>query len=251
MQNLNQQRGAPRTRPVRGAGRTFQRGRRLLVVLVVLGVVAVGVAWSTTPSVGDARERVDARLATFSGMPSEGEVPPRIAAALLATEDSHFADHVGIDWRGALRAPIGLVSGRDHGGSTLHQQLARVLYENGATDPSAKARAVVLAVKIDRAWSNLDILRMYLDAAYFGHGFYGVAAAAQGYFGLDPAELDWSQSTMLVGLVQAPSAYDPLVHPERAKARQTHVLDRLVAVGTLERADADVVAEGAWRLVEE
>lgn len=244
MRDLSRQRSAPAARPFR----RVRRGRRLLVVLVVVAVVVVGAAWSATPGVGDARARVDARLAAFAGTPVAAEVPPRIAAALLATEDSHFADHIGIDWRGALRAPLGLVGGRDRGGSTLHQQLARILYEDGATDPPAKARAVVLAVKIDRGWSNLEILRMYLDAAYFGHGFYGVAAAAQGYFGLPPDELDWAQATVLVGLVQAPSAYDPLVHPELAKARQAHVLDRLVAVGTLARADADAIAAQPWRL---
>ncbi|SDE24637.1 penicillin-binding protein 1A [Blastococcus fimeti] len=244
MQNLSSQRSAPSARP----RRWVRRGRRLVVALVLVAVVVLGAAWAATPGVGDARARVDARLATFAGTPLVAEVPPRIAAALLATEDSHFADHIGIDWRGALRAPLGLVSGRDRGGSTLHQQLARILYEDGATDPLAKARAVVLAVKIDRGWSNLDILRMYLDAAYFGHGYYGVGAAAQGYFGLPPDELDWAQATVLVGLVQAPSAYDPLVHPELAKARQAHVLDRLVAVGTLERADAEAIAVQPWRL---
>ncbi len=243
MQILSQQRSPLPARPRR------RRARRLVVALLVLVVVAVGAAWAVTPGVGDARVRVDARLAAFAGSPLADEVPPRIAAALLATEDSHFPDHIGIDWRGALRAPLGLVSGRDRGGSTLHQQLARVVYEDGATDPLAKARAVVLAVKIDRGWTDAEILRMYLDAAYFGHGFYGVDAAARGYFGLAPAELDWAQATVLVGLVQAPSAYDPLVHPELAKARQAHVLNRLVDVGTVTRAEADAIAQTSWRLV--
>jgi penicillin-binding protein 1A len=249
VEDLSSQRTPPAARPVRLA-RFRQYGRRVLVTLVLVGALVAGAAWAATPGVADARARVDARLAAFAGTPLDGEVPPRIAAALLATEDSHFAEHIGVDWRGALRAPLGLVSGQDRGGSTLHQQLARVVYEDGATDPVAKARAVVLAVKIDRGWSNVDILRMYLDAAYFGHGFYGVGAAAQGYFGLSPAELDWAQASMLVGLVQAPSAFDPLVHPERARARQAHVLDRLVAVGTLDRAEADRVAVTSWRLVE-
>jgi membrane peptidoglycan carboxypeptidase len=243
--NLTQQRSAPSTR----SARLFRGVRRSAVALVVVALLAVGATWATTPGVGDARDRVDARLAAYAGTPLAEDVPVRIAAALLATEDSHFADHIGIDWRGALRAPLGLVSGSDRGGSTLHQQLARVVYEDGATDPRAKARAVVLALKLDRAWSNEEILRMYLDAAYFGHGFYGVGAAAQGYFGLPPAELDWAQATVLVGLVQAPSAFDPLAHPERAQARQAHVLDRLVDVGTLERADADRIAAASWRLV--
>lgn len=244
MPNLTQQRSAPSNRRLR----LLRCARRSAVALLVVALLALGAAWAATPGVADARERVDARLTAYAGTPLGEEIPPRIAAALLATEDSHFADHIGADWRGALRAPLGLVSGEDRGGSTLHQQLARMVYLDGATDPLAKARAVVLALKIDRSWSNEDILRMYLDAAYFGHGFYGVVAAAQGYFGLAPAELDWAQATVLVGLVQAPSAYDPLVHPELARARQAHVLDRLVDVGTLERADADRIAEASWRL---
>ncbi|MDT0275190.1 biosynthetic peptidoglycan transglycosylase [Blastococcus goldschmidtiae] len=244
MPNLTQQRPSPPSRRLR----LLRHARRAAVAPLVVALLALGATWVATPGVADTRDRVDARLAAYAGTPLGEEIPPRIAAALLATEDSHFADHVGIDWRGALRAPLGLVSGTDRGGSTLHQQLARVVYEDGATDPLAKARAVVLALKIDRAWSNQDILRMYLDAAYFGHGFYGVGAAAEGYFGLSPAELDWAQATVLVGLVQAPSAYDPLVHPELAKARQAHVLDRLVDVGTLERADADRIAAASWRL---
>jgi len=247
--NLTQQRSASAARPTRPAP-LLRRARRLLVALAVVALLALGAAWVATPGVGDARERVDARLAAYAGTALGEEIPPRIAAALLATEDSHFADHIGIDWRGALRAPLGLVSGADRGGSTLHQQLARVVYEDGAIDPPAKARAVVLAVKLDRAWSNEEILRMYLDAAYFGHGFYGVDAAARGYFDEAPGELDWAQATVLVGLVQAPSAYDPLVHPELAKARQAHVLDRLVDVGTLERQDADRIAAAPWGLAQ-
>jgi membrane peptidoglycan carboxypeptidase len=226
----------------------LRAGRRILLALLAVAVLAVGTAWVLTPGVDDARSRVDARLGAYGGTALTGDVPHRIAAALLATEDSHFADHIGIDWRGVLRAPLGLVRGDDLGGSTLHQQLARVVYEDGATDPLAKARAVALAVKLDRGWTDEQILRMYLDAAYFGHGFYGVEAAAAGYFGLAPADLDWAQASVLVGLVQAPSAYDPLVHPDRAAARQAHVLDRLVDVGELDRAAADEIAAEPWGL---
>ncbi|TKJ19116.1 biosynthetic peptidoglycan transglycosylase [Blastococcus sp. CCUG 61487] len=247
MPNLTAQRPAPSTRALRAAP-SRRYGRRLLLALVLLVTVAVAALWVGTPDVADARTRVDERLAELSGTPLDGEIPEPIAAALLATEDSRFADHIGIDWRGALRAPLGLVTGDDLGGSTLHQQLARMVYLGGATDPWAKVRAVVLAVKVDRAWSDADILRMYLDSAYFGHGFYGVSSAAEGYFGRRPADLDWAQASLLVGLVQAPSAFDPLVHPERARARQAHVLNRLVDVGTLDRATADQIAAQPWGL---
>ncbi|WP_236831735.1 biosynthetic peptidoglycan transglycosylase [Blastococcus sp. KM273128] len=237
------------SRPRRSRGARIRRaGLRSLGGLLVLLLAAFAVGWAATPGVADAEQRVAARLAALGGTPTTGEVPGRIAAALLATEDSRFGSHPGIDWRGALRAPLGVVVGRDLGGSTIQQQLARVLYEDGAIDTGARARSVVLAVKLDRAWSDEQLLRMYLDAVYFGHGFHGVQAAAEGYFGLAPAELDWAQATVLVGLVQAPSAYDPLAHPELAAARQGHVLDRLVAVGTLTRAEADAIAAEPWHL---
>ncbi|MGY1824874.1 biosynthetic peptidoglycan transglycosylase [Blastococcus sp. SYSU DS0541] len=236
------------SRPVRSRGARVRRaGLRLVAGLLVLLCVAFAVG-GAAPGVADAEQRVAARLDAFGGTPSTGEVPPRIAAALLATEDSRFGSHPGIDWRGALRAPLGLVVGRDLGGSTIQHQLARVLYEDGATDAGARARSVVLALKLDRAWSGEQLLRMYLDAVYFGHGFYGVQAAAEGYFGLAPDELDWAQATVLAGLVQAPSAYDPLVHPDLAAERQAHVLDRLVAESALSRSDADRIAEEEWHL---
>ena len=117
------------------------------------------------------------------------------------------------------------------------------------TGPVAKGRAVALAVKLDATWTKDQILRMYLDAGYFGHGFWGVAAAAEGYFGLAPAQLSWAQASLLAGRLQAPTAYDPVVHPDRAAARQSHVLDRLVAVGDLSRAEADAVAGQPWGLL--
>jgi membrane peptidoglycan carboxypeptidase len=113
---------------------------------------------------------------------------------------------------------------------------------------SARAAEVVLALKLDRTWSKQQILRMYLDNGYYGHGFYGLTAAAHGYFGVRPADLTWAQASVLAGLFQAPSAYDPIAHPDAARARQAHVLDRLVAVGALTRAQADAVARESWQL---
>ena len=229
----------------------LRRARRLLVALVVVALLALGAAWATTPGVDDARARVDARLAAHAGTALDGEVasrgspppcwPPRTATS-PTTSASTGAERCGhrSAWSAAATA----------GGSTVHQQLARVVYEDGATDPLAKARAVVLAVKLDRAWSNEELLRMYLDAAYFGHGFYGVDAAARGYFERRPASWTGPRPRCSSGLVQAPSAYDPLAHPELARARQAHVLERLVDVGTLARADADRIAATSWGLVQ-
>ncbi|MGY1745330.1 biosynthetic peptidoglycan transglycosylase [Blastococcus sp. SYSU D00695] len=241
---------APTVRPRRS------RGRRLLRRLVAAGlggtllVLLLGAAaWLATPGVGDARDRVDALLAEHGAPALTGPLPERLSVAVLATEDSRFADHPGVDWRGALRAPLGVVTGQDLGGSTLDQQLAKNLYADGADDPLSRVQSVVLALKLDARWSKEELLRMYLDAAYFGHGFWGVTAASEGYFGLAPDELSWSQASLLAGLLQAPSAYDPLQHPDRARERQGHVLDRLVDVGALTRAEAGDVAVASWELV--
>lgn len=240
----------PPAPPRRSRGRRlFRRTAAAGLVGLLLALVLAAAAWLATPGVGDARDRVDALLAGHGAPPLAGGLPERLTVAVLATEDSRFAGHVGVDWRGALRAPWGLVTGRDLGGSTLPQQLAKNLYEDGAQDPLARVRSVVLAVKLDAHWSKEELLRMYLDSAYFGHGFWGATAASEGYFGLAPGQLSWAQATLLAGLLQAPSAYDPLEHPERAAARQAHVLDRLVDVGALTRAEADEVAATPWGLV--
>ncbi len=231
------------------------RGRRLLrrlagllVAVVVLGLLALGAGWVATPSVGDAATLVAGNLAAHSSPALSGPVPSRVADALIATEDSRFNSNPGVDPVSVVRLPVSLLLGRDQGGATLEQQLAKNLYEAGRTGPGAQAAEAVLALKLDRAWSKQQILRMYLDDGYYGHGFYGLTAASEGYFGLPPGELSWAQASLLAGLFQAPSAYDPLVHHDAARARQLHVLDRLVAVGTLTRAQADAVAAQPWGL---
>jgi membrane peptidoglycan carboxypeptidase len=96
-----------------------------------------------------------------------------------------------------------------------------------------------LALKLDASYSKNELLRLYLADVYFGNGFYGLPAAAGGYFGLTADELSWAQASMLAGLVQAPFEYDPLHHLSAGRLRQRHVLDRPVATGVLSVAQAD------------
>jgi penicillin-binding protein 1A len=234
-----------RGRPPR---RLLRRLARLTAGLLILGAVLLGAAWAVTPSVDDATQRVAAQLSAHSAPTLSGAVPTRMAEALLATENSRFYSDPGVDPISILRAPIGVVSGTDPGGATLEQQLAKNLYEQGSRSLTARVAEAVLAVKLDQRWSKADILRMYLDDGYYGHGFYGLTAASEGYFGVRPANLSWAQASLLAGLFQAPSAYDPLVHPDAARARQVHVLDRLVAVGKLTRPQADAVDRQSWGL---
>ena len=133
----------------------------------------------------------------------------------------------------------GHVTGQpDQGGATLYQQLAKMLYTPGRSGAGVQAEQIILGIKLDLTYSKAQILRLYADIAYFGRGYYGLAQASCGYFGVPPAGLTWPQAALLAGLVQAPSADNPVTHFTVARAREAHVLGRLVATGTLTEAQA-------------
>lgn len=241
---MRQDLDTPRPAPVRSRRsdrrRLWPSALRLAAVLVVVPVVGVAVMWPLTPSVGDAEARVEARLSAHGARdPQAVPRPNKVGVAVIATEDSRFYSHHGLDALGVLRATRTLVSGnrRDFGGATLDQQLAKNLYTSNTL--LAKIEQVELSFKLEASYSKAQILEMYLAEVYLGHGFYGLGAASRGYFGVAPSDLSWAQASVLAGLVQAPSAYDPYSHHDLAKSRQRHVLDRLVATHTLTAAQAD------------
>ena len=225
--------------------RTRHRWRRravgVLAALVVLPVLGVVLLWPFTPGVSHAGRLVAAHLRVFHSpqlvaLPQ----PDKVGQALIATEDSRFFQTPGIDPLSVLRAGLATVTGSaDTGGATLEQQLAKNLYFPQNDALTSKVSEAELALQLDAHYSKNDILRLYLADVYFGHGFYGLPAAASGYFGLSPAQLSWAQASMLAGLVQAPSAYDPIDHLSVGRLRQRHVLDRLVATKVLSPAQAN------------
>ena len=204
-------------------------------------VAAVAAMWPVTPGVGNAEQLVRARSAAqhaveLAALPS----PDRVGQALIATEDSRFYATPGIDPISAARAAVAMLRGSgDTGAATLEQQLVKNLYVARDTGIAAKVQEAELAVKLDVRYSKDEVLRLYLAEVYFGHGFYGLPAAARGYFGVAPAALSWAQASMLAGLVLAPSAFDPLHDLPAARARERHVLNRLVATHVLSSAQAD------------
>lgn len=210
---------------------------------VITLVAGAGLALAAaSPSVSSAPSRVAAILAAHGDPSDGGVVPAKVGAAVLATEDSRFYHDPAIDPYGTVRAVWGLVtSNPNEGGATIEIQLAKLLYTPKRSDPLALAEQTVLAFKLDQRFSKEKILAMYLDAAYFGDGAYGVTAASQLYFGLPPDQLDWAQASLVAGLVQAPSAYDPIHHLSLALERRAHVLARLVAVGTLSPAQVKAI----------
>jgi membrane peptidoglycan carboxypeptidase len=226
------------------AHRRYRWRRRVLVVLAVMAlapILGVAVLWPLTPSVAGAEQLVRERLAAhrapeLAALPR----PDRVGQALIATEDSRFFRTPGIDPISVVRAGIAALTGSgDTGAATLEQQLAKNLYFPQDDGLVSKMQEAELALKLDALYSKNDVLRMYLADVYFGHGLYGLLAAAHGYFGVAPAQLSWSQATLLAGLVQAPSAYDPLRYLSAGQQRQRHVLDRLVSIHVLSAAQAD------------
>jgi membrane peptidoglycan carboxypeptidase len=224
-------------------------GRRLAVVarrfalasltLLLACALAFGLLLVITPSTTNApvlaRTFDQAHGAPYPGV----AVPYRFATALQATEDHRFASEPGVDPFAVARVVYGYMNGRgDQGGATLYQQLAKMLYTPGRSGLAAETEQVALAVKLKYGYSGAEILRLYADVAYFGHGFYGLANASCGYFGVRPAQMSWPQAALLAGLVQAPSTDDPIDHPGAGLAREQHVIGRLVSVGAISQAKA-------------
>jgi membrane peptidoglycan carboxypeptidase len=232
----SRQGGSPRPR------RRWRVLRGLLGVLLVLACLSVacfGFLLVLTPSVDNARGIAEQEDATHHAVYPGPVVPARFAAALEATEDHRFNSEPGIDPIAVARAGLSVVTGgTDQGGATLYQQLAKMLYTPGRTGLKVEAEQVALAVKLKFTYSGPEILRLYSDVAYFGNGFWGLEAASCGYFGREPDRLSWPQAAMLAGMVQGPSADDPLTNPARGRAREEHVIGRLVAVGKLTQAQA-------------
>ncbi|MGD0714643.1 MAG: biosynthetic peptidoglycan transglycosylase [Gaiellaceae bacterium] len=220
------------------------RGWLIAVAAVALAVIgAVSAAWIATPSVAKLQQLVARRVQGAGGrVVPLSRVARDLQDAVVATEDERFYRHHGIDLIGVLRAvPYDVTRlSLAEGASTITEQLAKLLYLGGNDhSPWRKLEDVVLALKLESRYGKKQILAGYLNAAYFGYGAYGIGAAADRYFGVSPARLDLAQASLLAGLVQAPSAYDPVDHPAAARARQIEVLRSLVRDRYVTTAQAD------------
>jgi penicillin-binding protein 1A len=177
----------------------------------------------------------------FVPLPS---IPRALRDALIATEDKRFYSHFGLDPIGILRALYqNYRRGRfAEGGSTITQQLTKVLFLTPDKSLERKLKEAVLALELERRYSKDRILEMYLNQVYFGQGAYGVEAAARTYFGKPVSDLELGEAALLAGLPRAPSAYSPFDHPAAAKRRRDVVLNRMVDAGLLKPEDAKRIA---------
>lgn len=220
---------------------TTRRRRRIWLRVVKVGLVvvlvlaaAIGLLFALTPSAGEAtalvRDQAEQHGIAYPGAP----VPRYFAEALVATEDKRFYSDPGVDPLAIGRVVLAKITGKqDQGGSTIAQQLAKMLYTPGRSGVMTELEQVALAIKLTMTYSKAQILRMYSEVAYYGHGYYGLEQASCGYFGHPAADLTLVQAAMLAGAVNAPTYDDPLTYPAQARARLVHVLGRMKAVGYL------------------
>lgn len=168
------------------------------------------------------------------------EIPDMLIKAFVAAEDSRFYTHRGIDLLSITRAFIKNIEAGSivQGGSTITQQVTKSFLLTPERSYTRKMKEAILAYRIEKALNKEDILYLYLNQIYLGHGAYGVEAAAENYFGKTARDMNLAECAMLAGLPQAPSRYSPFRYPDRAKQRQIYVLNRLVEEGYITNIEA-------------
>jgi penicillin-binding protein 1A len=180
------------------------------------------------------------------------EMPETLVDAFVAAEDSRFWQHPGIDFQGILRAFFKNIEAGTivQGGSTITQQVTKSFFLSPERSYRRKLKEAILAYRISRVFSKEEVLYLYLNQIYLGHGAYGVEAAAQNYFGKSASGLTIAECAMLAGLPQAPSRYSPYRNPELARQRQDYVLGRMVAEGYITAAQAEAADAEPLRIQE-
>ena len=177
------------------------------------------------------------------------DVPETLKNAIIAAEDERFYEHAGIDYVGVLRAAYAnlVAGGRRQGASTITMQVARNFFLSSEKTLTRKLYEALLAFKIEHSLNKEQILELYVNQIYLGQRAYGFGAASQIYFGKALGELTLGETTMLAGLPKAPSTYNPIVNPQRAKQRQQYVLRRMTELGYLTQAQYEEAAKAPVR----
>jgi penicillin-binding protein 1A len=211
-------------------------------------VIVLSLAYPNLPSLEiltDYRPKIPLRVYTADGyllgefgeerraVVSIQDVPAIMKQAILAAEDERFYQHGGVDTLGVLRALHAnlLSGGKRQGASTITQQVAKNFFLSSEKTYTRKLYEALLSFKIENNLSKDQIFELYINQIFLGQRAYGFAAAAQIYFGKPLAELTVAEAAMLAGLPKAPSAYNPVVNPKRARIRQEYVLRRMNELG--------------------
>jgi len=224
--------------PPEAAPRHRRRWRRRVALAAALaaGVIVAGVVvlWVVTPSGVDLQAQVATLAAReHATVLRPGDVPPLLAEAIVAGGDERFYQHHGIDVIGLGRAFLydGTHRCACQGGSTITQQLVKDVYLGGSDGGLAKLADLALAFKVELRFTKQEILADYLSVVPTGYGRYGMVNAACADFHRPLDALDLGEVAVLAGMPQAPSVYDPLLHPDLARARRSIVLEAMVEDG--------------------
>ena len=239
--------------------RLLRLGLYLSLAAVLIGGITLGVLYwlivPTLPDVSALRDvelqepltvtSADGKLIALFGetrrYPVEiGNVPERVKQAVIAIEDARFYEHPGVDWRGVTRA-VWLLATSDKdrvpGGSTITQQVAKQFFLSNEYSYTRKLTEMFLALKMERELSKDEILELYLNKGFFGHRSYGIAAAAEFYYGKTLDQLTLAECAMLASIPKFPSSGNPITNPERALVRRDYVLERMHEVGFISAAE--------------
>ena len=223
-------------------------------VLIAVGI-ALAVAYPNLPDVtglADYRPKLPLRVLSADGrligefgeerrnLMRIDDIPDVMKNAVLAIEDSRFFEHSGVDYRGMMRAALAnLRQAKSQGASTITMQVARNVYLSAEKSYTRKIYEVLLTFKLEHLLTKEQILEIYMNQIFLGQRSYGFESAAQTYFGKTLKDITIAEAAMLAGLPQAPSAYNPIRNPKRARARQLHIIDRMVENGFITEAQAE------------
>lgn len=227
----------------------------VLSVLIVLAI-AMAVAFPNLPDISalsDYRPKLPLRIFSAEGtligefgeerrrLTPIQEIPKIMTQAVLAIEDARFYEHGGVDYKGVLRAALANVGNfKSQGASTITMQVARNVYLSTEKTYTRKIYEILLTFKLEHLLTKDQILEIYMNQIFLGNRAYGFAAAAETYFGKPLSSINIAEAAMLAGLPKAPSAYNPIRNPKRARTRQLHIIDRMLENGfiTAEQAAA-------------
>ncbi len=226
-----------------------------IATVALLVMVAVAVAYPNMPDVSSLRDyqpKLPLRVYSADGVLLDefgeerrsyvpyNEIPKHMKQAILAIEDARFYKHGGIDYVGVLRAGLANFSrSKSQGASTITMQVARNVYLSSEKTFTRKIYEMVMAFRLEHTLTKDQILEIYLNQIYLGNRAYGFAAAAETYFGKSLRDITLAEAAMLAGLPKAPSLYNPIVNPNRARIRQVYILDRMVENNFITAAQAE------------
>ena len=224
-----------------------------IALLLTVGV-ALSMAYPNLPDVSDLadyRPKLPLRIYSSEGallgefgeerrnLTPIGEIPTVVKDAVLAIEDARFFQHGGVDYKGMMRAVLAnLGRVKSQGASTITMQVARNVYLSSEKTFTRKIYEILLTFKLEHLLTKDQILEIYMNQIYLGNRAYGFAAASEAYFGKPLKSVSIAEAAMLAGLPKAPSAYNPISNPKRARSRQLYIIERMQEIGYITAEEA-------------